>query len=213
MASVQSAADAGELRKAEQTRQRILAAAARTFLQKGYAATRLSDIARAANMQAGSIYYHFESKEQIMAAVLDIGIRGVMEAVRDDVEALGPSASWRERIRTAIAAHLRLLLRQGDFTAADIRNYDQLPDQLQERHLQARTEYGEFWRKLLVDARDAGELRPDANLSLVRMLVLGALNWSLEWYDPTKLPTDRVADELWRMLFEGLDPPDAGQAS
>jgi hypothetical protein len=131
-----------------------------------------------------------------------------MEAVRDDVEALGPEASWRERIHAAIAAHLRLLLRHGDFTAADIRNYGQLPDQLQRRHLQARTEYGEYWRELLKGAREAGELRADANLSLVRMLVLGALNWSLEWYDAKKLPTDQIADEMWHMLFEGLDPPD-----
>ena len=63
-----SATDASELRKADLTRQRILDAAAHTFLEKGYAATRLSDIATAAGMQAGSIYYHFDSKEQIMAA-------------------------------------------------------------------------------------------------------------------------------------------------
>lgn len=205
-----SATDASELRKADLTRQRILDAAAHTFLEKGYAATRLSDIATAAGMQAGSIYYHFDSKEQIMAAVLDIGIRGVMEAVRDDVEALGPQASWRERIRTAITAHLRLLLRRGDFTAADIRNYGQLPEGLRDRHLQARTEYGEYWRGLLTGAHEAGELRADVNLSLLRMLILGAMNWSLEWYDADKLPTDQIARELWRMVFEGLDPPSGG---
>ena len=205
-----SATDASELRKADLTRQRILDAAAHTFLEKGYAATRLSDIATAAGMQAGSIYYHFDSKEQIMAAVLDIGISGVMEAVRDDVEALGPQASWRERIRTAITAHLRLLLRRGDFTAADIRNYGQLPEGLRDRHLQARTEYGEYWRGLLTGAHEAGELRADVNLSLLRMLILGAMNWSLEWYDADKLPTDQIARELWRMVFEGLDPPSGG---
>lgn len=200
----------GDLKKADLTRQRILEGAAHAFLEKGYAATRLSDIAAAARMQAGSIYYHFDSKEQIMVAVLDIGTRGVLDAVREAVEALGPQVSWRERIRIAIHAHLRQMMRRGDFTAADIRNYGHLPRNLRDRQAQARTEYGEFWRELIEGASAAGELRKDVNLSLARMFVLGTLNWTIEWYKPGKLPTDAIAEEFWRMLFGGLAPPDQG---
>lgn len=203
-----SGGQASDLKKADLTRQRILDGAAHAFLEKGYAATRLSDIAQAARMQAGSIYYHFDSKEQIMIAVLDIGTRGVLDAVREAVEALGEQASWRERIRTAIHAHLRQMMRRGDFTAADIRNYGHLPRKLRDRQAQARSEYGEFWRGLIEGASAAGELRDDINLSLARMMVLGTLNWTIEWYKPGKLPTDEIAEEFWRMLFGGLNPPD-----
>lgn len=193
-----------DLRKAEATRQRILDAAARVFVNKGYVATRLTDIAKAADMRAGSLYYHFESKEQIFEEVVDLGMRLVVESARDAVDALGPKASHRERVAAALEAHLRALLQQSDYTSANIRNFGQIPEELQQRHMARREDYGDYWRDLLQAARKAGEVRADADLSLVRMLVLGALNWSVEWYDPDKKPVEAIAAELHQMLFDGI---------
>jgi len=193
-----------DLRKAEATRRRILDAAARVFMHKGYVATRLTDIAEEAEMRAGSLYYHFESKEQIFEEVLQIGIALVFDAVRAAVEELGPEVSHRTRIGAAIEAHLTMLLQHGDYTSANFRNFGQIQDALQLRHLPLRQAYGDYLRGLLEAARDAGEIRADADLSLVRMLLLGALNWSIEWYDPEKRPLAEIAGELQRMLFDGI---------
>jgi AcrR family transcriptional regulator len=200
----QPQADPAELRKAEATRQRILDAAARVFVEKGYVATRLNDIASAAEMQAGSIYYHFDSKEQIFEEVVDLGMRRVVDSVRAAVEALGPTASHRERIGAALEAHLHELLLQSDYTSANIRNFGQIPEELQQRNMGPREDYGAYWRNLLDAARAAGEIRADVDLSLVRMLLLGALNWSVEWYDPNGKPIADVAAELQRLLFDGV---------
>lgn len=193
-----------ETRKSQATRQKVLAAAARCFRDKGYAATRLSDIADEAGMKAGSIYYHFESKEQMLEEVFEIGMQAVFEAVEAAVGGLGPAASYRDRLRAAIKAHMEQLLEQGDFTSANIRIFGQVPEDIQRRHLKIRRHYGDYWRDLLEAARAAGELRADADLSLVRMLLLGALNWSVEWYDPAKKPAGAIADEMAEMLFRGV---------
>ena len=68
------------LSKSEATRIKILNAAARTFRAKGYAATTLNEIAEATNMRAGSLYYHFDSKEQLVEAVFEIGMQQIGRA-------------------------------------------------------------------------------------------------------------------------------------
>jgi hypothetical protein len=64
--------------------------------------------------------------------------------------------------------------------------------------------YGDYWRDLLEGGQAAGEIRADADLSVLRMLLLGALNWALEWYDPEGRPIAAIADEVQRMLFDGI---------
>ncbi|MEX1288680.1 MAG: helix-turn-helix domain-containing protein, partial [Acidimicrobiia bacterium] len=58
----------------ENGRTRILDEAARLFLAQGYAETTLRDIADAVGIKAGSIYYHFDSKERLLGEILDQGI-------------------------------------------------------------------------------------------------------------------------------------------
>lgn len=202
--NITAGAPAPSLSKSEVSRWNILDAAAATFRRKGYAATRLTDIAAAANMQAGSIYYHFESKEQILQEVLDIGIRRVFEAVRAEVEAMPAAASHRARLHGAIGAHLTALLQLGDYTSANVRNFDHVPDEVQERNLALRRAYDTYWRRLLEDAKAAGEVHADVPLQLVRMFLLGALNGSIEWYRPGRTPIGQIADVACAMMFDGI---------
>jgi len=55
-------------RKSEISRGQILDAAARMLRRQGYGNTTLRKIAEVAGIQAGSIYYHFASKDEIMDA-------------------------------------------------------------------------------------------------------------------------------------------------
>ena len=206
---------ATNLSKSEATRQKILDAAAKTFRHQGYAATRLNDIADAAAMRAGSIYYHFDSKEQILEEVLTIGIRRVFDAVVLVVQALPDGVSNRLILRAAIEAHLAMLLQHGDYTSANIRLFDQLPSDVHKRQARLRVAYDDFWRELLAAAQAAGEIRADADLTMVRMFLLGALNWSLEWYRPGAKPIAAMADDLCLLLFDGIgnDATGAAQSS
>jgi AcrR family transcriptional regulator len=56
--------------KGLQVRQRIVVAANRLFYQRGYNQTSFSDIAEAADIPRGNFYYHFKSKDEILAAVI-----------------------------------------------------------------------------------------------------------------------------------------------
>lgn len=192
--------------KSEVSRAKILDAAARIFRDKGYAATTLSEIAEAADMKAGSLYYYFDRKEEILEEVLDMGMRQIHNAVENSQTSLPPGTSHYWRIHAAVEAHLIALLRHGDYTSANIRIFDQIPDDVRQRHLRLRNAYAACWRRILNAAQKDGALRNDVDLPLIRMLLMGALNWSVEWYKPGKKSIRTMADHVCIMLFEGIAP-------
>lgn len=194
----------GSTHAPEATRDQILAQAARLFRQHGYAATTLRQIADAAGIKAGSIYYHFDSKEEILGVVLDAGIRAVNEAVAMRIAALAPGASHRDRIAAAIEGHLHGLLNHGDFTSANIRIYGQIPEEAKIRHRAVRGVYARYWDELLKQARDSGELRADVDAGVMRLFLIGALNWTVEWYNPRRGSFKSLAAQLTDIVFDGI---------
>ena len=187
------ARDSGE---APGTHQNILRCAARLFRAQGYAATSLRDIAAALDMKAASLYYHFASKEEIVTEILDLGVRSAFDAVRRAVGGQRAEAPCGEVLRAAIAAHLRSLLGPDNFTSANIRIFAHVPAHVREATLSLRHEYERYWVGLLKRCAEGGELRGAPDLALLSMFLFGAMNWSLEWYKPTRHSIEHLADEI-----------------
>lgn len=197
--------------KAQASKERVLDAAAKVFHDSGYAAATMRDVAEAAEMKAGSLYYHYKSKQSLLEAVLDKSITDLTQAVAPFLEC-GPSRlSYRERLAQAIRAHLEATMLLGNYAAASRRLLAEVPTEVRERHKRARRRLGAKWRKLLEEARHAGEIRGDLNLSLVRLFLVGAVNFVNEWYDPKAGSVHDVADALTEMLFGGLSPRPAAR--
>jgi AcrR family transcriptional regulator len=192
--------------KAEATRQSILEAAARIFRRDGYSAARLSDIAAEIGMKAGSLYYHFGSREALVEAVMEVGTRRTHQAVLDALAALPPGADALARLETAIRRHLIMVLAQEDIASATIKLIWQAPAPVREKVLAEQRAYGALWRGLLEEARAAGTIRADVDLSVTRMAIMGALNWSADWYRPGRLTPEEIARDIAAMVIGGLVP-------
>ena len=190
--------------KAERTRRRILDAAAECLAEHGYAGTSLPLIAERIDMQGASLYYHFASKDELVFEVLRLGTVTAKEAVADAVIRLGDDADPVEALRAAIVAHLTAVLAQGPYTTANIRSYGQLPDELAERHRAEQRSYATTWRTLIADAIASGALRTDLDPRAVRLLLLGAMNWTIEWFDPDGLDPRQLGELLADMVLDGL---------
>ena len=195
------------MKKSEQTRQRLLDAAAKVFRDKGYAGARLSDIAERAEMHVPGVYYYFDSKEALVEEVLRAGVARAFAFVEERVAAVPDGSPALDRLRAAIEGHVLVVLEIGDYTSANIRIFGQLPDDIRKRHLAQQRAYGDLWRGLLEESRRAGELREDLDLSVLRMLILGALNWTVEWYQPGAQSAAEVARNATTMICEGVTPP------
>lgn len=201
----------GKRKKADVTRERILDAAATVFREKGYSAARLSDIAAAAGMQAGSLYYHFDSREHLVDEVLREGQERTGSFVRGRVADLSDDVSDLDRLAEALRAHLVAVLGIGNYTSATIRIMGQVPEGIRRDRIAAQRAYGMYWRDLLAQARNSGQLRSDLDLSALRMLLTAALNSSSDWYRPRRrgLTVDALSDQFVSLFIDGLAIPGA----
>jgi len=196
---------AGPISKSVQTRALIVVAAARQFRFEGYTATTMRKIAELAEMEAGSIYYHFESKEEILGEVLELGLRRLYNEVDLILtEAARQKADFRETFSKLIDTHLNFLLTESDFTSVNIRNFPTLPEPLRKSHRPLRRAYSDLWSGFLTRSQDAGIIRADMAIAPLRQFVLGALNWTVEWYDPDRYPVSALSERMSKLLLEGM---------
>jgi len=198
------------VRKSEATRKRVLDAAAILFGDQGYTATTLRQIAKRARIDAGSIYYYFASKEEILDEVMEIGIRSVFEAVERAVGELPSASSYRRRLEVAVEAHMYTLLKYSAYTSANIAIFAQVSRKAQNRNRLLRRNYAAYWSGLIQAAQAAGEISVTVDLSLVRLFLLGSVNWSMQWYDPKKSSIEELAQSFCAMLFDGIGPKEPG---
>lgn len=66
--------------ESEQTRSTVLSVAIQEFARKGLAGARVDEIARAARVNQQALYYYFGSKDDLFAAALEQGYRGILES-------------------------------------------------------------------------------------------------------------------------------------
>jgi AcrR family transcriptional regulator len=187
-------------------REQILDAAAKVLARRGYAATTLAEIAEeVGSAGAGSLYYHFDSRDQLIEELLRRGVHVAFEESRRAVASLPASASPLERLEAAIRAHVRSVLVVSDYARASGRSAPQVPSGMWGRINADFRRYGKFYDQLIAAAMASGELDPSVDRSALRMLVVGAINWAPEWYRASGTSTsDGVADLLVRMMVRGV---------
>lgn len=192
--------------KSALTRRRILDAAAYVLSTKGYGGLRLTDVAAEAEIQAPAIYYYFPSREDLIEEVMWAGIADMREHLAVVLDSLPVGTPALDRLMAAVEAHLRHALEISDYTTASIRNAGQVPDTIRKRQIREEERYGEIWRGLInALARDGG-LRADLDLYIAQMLVLGALNWTVEWWDSRRGSVDAVVANAQSLVRHGLSP-------
>jgi TetR/AcrR family transcriptional regulator, cholesterol catabolism regulator len=197
--------------KSARTRSRILNAAAHILSVKGYAGTRLSDVAEYAELQAPAIYYYFASRDDLIEEVMYAGIADMRRHLQGALDALPSDASPIDKILAAVEAHLRHELELSDYASASIRNAGQIPERLRARQLKEEAAYGRIWRRLFDEARADGELRGDLDTRHAQLLVLGALNWAAEWFDPRRSSVDTIVSNAQVLVRNGICPTPASR--
>ena len=185
------------------TRRHILDQAARLLRTSGYASTSLRDIAAAAGMKAGSLYYHFASKEALAEIVMDEGIEFVRTAVKDALADRPRDSDPLEDIALAIKAHLRALRDSGDYASANIRCFAHVPPEMRGRLRKVRERYEADWRTLIGRAREMGRLDSDIDDDALRYGLFGVMNWTLEWLRPGGPAPDELGEMFFRIMFGG----------
>jgi len=176
----------------------ILATAASQFRRRGYERTSVREIAQALGMTSGSLFYHFATKEELLVAIMEEGVRDIMQSVRDG---LVGEARLPERLLSMVRSHLKALLgTRLDAMTVLLYEWRSLSPTAQARVMALRDAYDALWLAPISEAAALGLVDPD--VVLVRQTVLGALNWTAQWYRPGgRLDVDALAQRMYTMLF------------
>lgn len=176
-------------------RRDLIVGAARLFRRKGFAATSTRDIAAAAGMQSGSPFYHFRSKQALLAAVMEEGMRHAVERQRQAIAAAGMDRLRpAQQLRLLVRHHFEVLLGAGsDFIPVMLYESRSVTPRQRSTVAALQAEYEAVWQPVLEALHAAGRLKADVKLA--RLLIFGALNWSVQWYDRRKgASLDELAD-------------------
>lgn len=167
-------------------RQALLAAAAHLFRQKGFAATTTRDIAAAAGMQSGSPFYHFKSKGDLLHAVIEEGMRTALERQRALLQTNDyVQKTTAQQLEMLIRAHFEVLLGPGnDFVPVMLYESRSLNARQHKQLAALIADYEALWLPVLEALVAQGAVQ--GPVKLVRLLMLGALNWSVQWFNPKK---------------------------
>lgn len=172
------------------------------FRARGYAATSMRELATALGLEAGSLYSHIKSKEEILHRVC-FGLAAEFFTGFDaaTAESAAPVAT---QLRQAIEAHVRVLTRDSAASAVFLHEWRHLSEPARTEFLALRDRYEAGFRNLIAHGLTTGELHtPDA--AFAALTLLASLNWLPNWYRPDgKLNPDEIAHLLAEQLLNGM---------
>ena len=178
-------------------REDLLRAAARLFVEKGFAATTTRDIAEAVGMRSGSPFYHFRSKQDLLKAAM---IEGLEDAYRRLQAASTGLVDPEQRLRVMIRTHLGNLL-DGHCQAPMLLYESRSLDAAARAEIAAVSDrYQAVWQATLDELAASGRLRSSSRP--LRLLLFGMLNWTNQWYRPDgELSLDEIAKAAADLLL------------
>lgn len=178
----------------------ILRGAAAEFRERGYAGTRMEDIARRTAMTPGNLYYYFRGKHSLLEFCQNHSLDVLLGEARKVLRGRGTSAA---RVKSLLEAQLRCMLDDLHGAAAHI-EFHALPRRALARIIAKRDRYERLLRGLIARGVRSGEFAA-CDPKLVTLAMLGAVNWTVRWYRPGGPQTpEAIARAFVEYLVRGL---------
>ncbi len=177
----------------------LVEAAAELFAGQGFKATSMRDIAKAAGMLPGSIYYHFASKDDLLLAIYEAGVAQITATFDAAIEPLDDP--W-DRLRAGVAALIRAVTEESSFTRVI---FKVAPDEVP-RYAQELIAFRDAFEAKFAALVDDLPLRRWVDPHLLRLLILGAGNHAQLWFSPDgNYSAEEIAEQFCRYVKEPVE--------
>ena len=178
-------------------RKELVGIAARLFVEEGFERTTVRMLAQEMGIKSGSLFHHFHDKQEILFAVIEEGMHNALAIARKALEGAGDSP--QTRLEVMARAHLETLLTDRNAHVVALYEWRSLDERSCAHLIHLRDAYEALWQGVINQALEAGLIHGDP--SLVCRFVLGALNWTVHWYDPEGPRShESLAEELIAMI-------------
>ena len=190
-------------RKREAKRQAILDAAVRLFAERGYAATRMADIAESLGLHKPALYYYFDSKEAVLVELIRTRVGAALDALR--AIAASPRLS-ADKIAEAVRTHLRVFHEHPHlYTVFNSEKLDTVSLEAAAIVDDLGRHYEELWVDMLTEGVASRALRPDLDIPVTMKAILGQLNSTLTWFTPDgRLTIEELSDQYVELVLSSV---------
>lgn len=198
---VSTASDRGDKRS------RLVRAASAVFAEKGYASTRVADIAGRADVGKGTVYEYFSSKEELLFAVFELinhNITTRMNSVLDDDE------PTQEQLFNLLRLGAEVITEQVDLQPVVLDFWAASRGSgIEERYRESVVASYTFYRKLVADfirsGQDRGEFRKDIDAEALAATVVATVDGlGIQLYFDRSVDPRRITEAFAHLLFESL---------
>lgn len=178
-------------------RKELTRLAAQLFVQEGFDRTTVRMLAQEMGIKSGSLFHHFRDKQEILAAVIEEGTQNALAIARGALAACDDSPE--ARLHAMARAHLETLFTDRNAHVVALYEWRRLDAEARAHLSHLRDAYEALWEEVIDEALATGLVHGDR--FLVARFVMGALNWTVRWYDPegTRTP-EELARELVTMI-------------
>lgn len=184
----------------EEKRKKIREAAAKLFAEKGFENTTTRDIAGAAGINNASLYYYFDSKEQLLYQILEEVIRTGLERITEIEQSPRP---LKEKLALTLRIHTTAAV---DFDKMKMLVHDQrsLSPGHREELNQKQSEYVSRLIAILQQLQDQGEML-DLDLTVCAYAFFGMVSWAYRWYRPDgKVKLEELSEIFYTIFTQGI---------
>jgi AcrR family transcriptional regulator len=183
----------------------IMGTAAELFRARGYRATTLEELARRLGISKKTLYGHFRSKEDLLAAIF----HRTMSLVEEGLTAIRASrAAPAEQLREVIRHQVRTVVAEQSFLTVFFAEEPSLPIRLRRAIVRRKARYDHAVQAIV---RRCGRLA--VHPRLVVFALLGMSNWTHKWFDARGAwDAEYIAHAYITLIERGyLITPDAGR--
>jgi AcrR family transcriptional regulator len=178
----------------------LLEVAVGEFITRGYDATSMEDLSRAAGITKSSFYHHFSGKEALLRAALERALDGLFAILDSDGARTGSPLA---RLRYIVRGQVEVLVDELPYVTLLLRVRGNTESE--RWALERRREFDAQIAVLVSEAVDAGEIRAGVEPALAARLLSGLVNSVVEWARPGR-GTSELPGEVARAVFEGILP-------
>jgi AcrR family transcriptional regulator len=179
----------------------LLAVAVAEFNARGYDATSMEDLSRAAGITKSSFYHHVSGKEELLRAALQRALDGLF-AILDERHA--GTGRPIDRLRYIVRRQVEVLQAELPYVTLLLRvrgNTD-----TERWALEQRRAFDGVLADLVGQAAAAGQVRDDVDPAVAAKLISGTVNSIVEWYRSGRPGAEGLPEDVVRSVFEGVLP-------
>ena len=177
----------------------LVEVAAQAFLQRGYDATSMEDLSRAAGITKSSFYHHVSGKEALLRGALDRALGGLFGVLAEPRATEGRPV---DRLRHIVRRQVEVLATELPYVTLLLRLRGNT--ETERWALGRRREFDQAIAALVREAADDGSVPADVDPAVAARLRSGTVNALVEWDRPGRMDVPALIDAVERQVFEGL---------